>query len=323
MPGSLPYFGSLYGTLGTATDSSAVVPVVPAVLVQPEPAETAWTRGVGGTVVAPALVAGCDLLLATTLRNNGRALAFDPGTVLAAEVTAGAESSVLFAPAATWIDAGAGTLVLFFAGNSTTTLDPGTYTLRLLVGTVLAYDGALRIDPASSGVVVGPAWATAADMQRLSTVIRSMKAAADLANFAAEIAEQTETLRRELTLRYDPLPGFVLVRQPVRDPQLGFDVPDPAAIPPTPAQYGQYLRAGGLILEQWVRDVVARRAITEILERQVTKSYGDEAAMMRDRARADLAAYELQIDTDGDGVADLLVAPAGTRVTLLPAGTAP
>jgi hypothetical protein len=277
------------------------------------------------------VVAGSDRSWGTTLRSaEGVALTFGPADALDASVGRGGGEGTLFAPAVAWVDAPAGAVRLSVSAAQTAAVDPGEY--RLLIGVTaggarsIAFDGILRVD---SGVGIDAApmvWCTLQDMFRHSSQLRTIHAEASRrapTDFLDERGFATAEVRRKILLRYDPQSGLPRVRRTTPDPILGFDVPDRAAAVPTPAEISASLAvAGGLVLEPTIREIVARRAVADVLERQSSSSRDarDDARMHRDEADRLFKCYWAQVDTDLDGTADLLV---HRNVILLPPGTAP
>lgn len=70
---------------------------------------------------------------------------------LTATVWAGADQPALFFPTVTWVNSALGTVRIAFLGTDTQGLDPGQYTLRLMVNTVAVPDNYLVLE-ASPGV---------------------------------------------------------------------------------------------------------------------------------------------------------------------------
>jgi hypothetical protein len=279
------------------------------------------------------VVAGSDRSWGTTLRNAGGALVFDPSDPLDADVWAGGEGSsalaVLFHPTVAWDDAAAGTAILSVAAAQTATLDPGTYRLQVGVTTggarAIGFDGQLQVLEAPGTAEAGTPYCSYADMILYYDQIGVLaNRRTDEANFLAQRMRAKVEIDRMLVLRYDPRSGRTMTRQTERHPSLGYDVPDPDAIPPSPAQLSAYLQAGGLILEDMVREMAAKLAIALVLERQLAggNAYRDEADRFRLMAERMFRCYQAQIDTSDplDGVADLLI---DRDVIFLPEGTAP
>lgn len=306
-----------------------VDPTVPVVV--PDPAETVVTLGdLAGSVVVPRLVAGADLRLALRLRNAGAAAAFDPAATLEAVVTRGGTSGAAFRPAAAWLDPAAGTLAVALGSGQTATLDAGEYRLLVTVASggerFTALDTRLLVEPAPAPDDARPAWCTDADLARLSPTARDLiesHEGRDTVGFLSVRQSVTDVIRRRFVLAYSPQAGRTLRRQLVPDPIFGEDRPDETAPRPTSRQWASYLSGGGLVLEEGLREAVARLALAEVYDRQPGRAYDDEAAMHRQKAESFLAGYWPQVDADGDGVPDYLAAPSGRLLIYLPEGTSP
>lgn len=276
------------------------------------------------------VVAGSDRAWRTTLKNEGVALAFDPAAALDASVGRGGGEGTLFAPAIAWVDAAAGTVQMSVSAAQTAAVDPGEY--RLLIGVTaagarsIAFDGTLRVDSGIGTDAAPMVWCTLQDMFRHSSQLRTIHAEANRrapTDFLDERGFATAEVKRRILLRYDPRAGMARVRRATPDPILGYDVPDPTATVPTPAQVSAWIGVvGGLVLEPTIREIVARLAVADVLERQSSSSRDarDDARLFRDDADRLFKCYWAQIDTDLDGTADLLVR---RDVILLPPGTAP
>ena len=147
-------------------------------------------------------------------------------------------------------------------------------------------------------------------------------------DYLEERVKATEDFRRRVVGDYSPRGGFIKVRRTTLDPILGsFDVPDPTAVCPTPAQLSACLKAGGLILHSDIREAAAHRAIAMVLARLISSKEHEVASgeINHHRERADEIFSECQfsIDLNGDGVPDMLIGWGISDVVLLPTGTAP
>lgn len=294
----------------------------------PNPAETVWRLGIGGVVTSPRSVPGFDLILVTALYNNGVSVGYTPDPALEAVVWRGDDQPNLFFPEVLWISAVAGTLQLSIPAADTIGLEPGHYRLRvgLTVGDVrlLAFDGGLDIAEVPGSDLDRTPYVTNRDLlfyyDQLSTL---QNYTSDETGFAEQRVDASDQFDRMLIERYNPRPGFVRNRNPTYDPILGYDVPDPALVPPSKADLTAYLSAGGLIVEQKAREMVARMTIALILDRQETQDqnpYREHAQTMRDRVTQLWAGYQAQIDSNSNAVPDYLI---DRDVIFLPAGAAP
>lgn len=304
-------------------------PEIPDGVVPPNPAETFWRLGsASGAAVAPSVAAGFELVLATSLRNNGQALAFDPLDPLEAVVWRGDDAADLFFPDVAWSSAPDGTLTLAVRAGDTAGLEPGRYSLRVGVTAqgfrMLAYDGVIQIEGSPGSDAPRVPYVTGRDLTFYYDQNGTFhNDESDQAAFLRQRVDASDEFDRMLVTRYMARPGFARRRFPDYDPDLGYDRPDPTLAPPTRAQLTDWLKAGGLVVEQKAREIVARMALFLILDRQETESqnvYRQHAQEQRARAAELWAGYQAQIDADLDGIADWLI---GIDATFLPAGAAP
>lgn len=310
-------------TLRRRRTASPIIVVVSEV--QPDPEETVWTLGVGGVVVSPLVGSGFALTLATTLLNDGVAVAFTPADVLDALAWRGGDEAALFAPAVAWISAPAGTLTLTIAAGQSSALDPGEY--RIQVGVTrasgvrsLCYDGRLTVLATIGAAAPALTWCSAADVLRYATsvsTLQAIKAANDSSGFLLQRADATARRSRMLVKRYNPRPGFVKVRNNLPDPIAGLDIQSPTAVWPSKRDVAAALATvGGIVLEQQLREMIARDAISLILRRQATGAsasvYLAEAEAMEAMADAIYREYQPQLVT---------AAPIGVGVPVLVDGS--
>jgi hypothetical protein len=109
------------------------------------------------------------------------------------------------------------------------------------------------------------------------------------------------------------------------DRVVGMDVALPGATPPSKYDLTTALGLGGLIVEQRVTEMVSRRVIADILDRQETTSrngYRDEATKMREMADEVWRKYQAQISLTNPPTqtADVLI---DQDCVILPSGTSP
>jgi hypothetical protein len=276
--------------------------------------------------------AGFDRSWATTLLNAGVPTPYPADATIDAAVWRGGNEATLFSPSAAWIDAAAGTLTVSVVAAQTVGLDPGVYRLQVGVtsGSVrsLAFDGHLEILEAPGAGTLRVPYVTYRDLLDYFDQLGTLQSVpGDDATFLRQRSRASDQFDRDLVVRYDPRPGFVRTRRASMDPYLGFDVPDPAAVPPTPRAVSLAVRAGGVVVDENVREMVSKLAIARVLEQQevmgmARNPYEEKAAAFHAEAMGLWQKYDVQLDTSNplDGVADLLV---GRDVILLPTGTAP
>jgi hypothetical protein len=264
----------------------------------------------------------------TLLDPDGRPVGYPPSAVFDSAVWIGGQAPPLFAPQVAWVDSLSGRFRLLVAASQTAGLAPGDY--RLEVGVTYGgtrspgFDGVLRLTDVPGSATARAPYVTYPDLLRYYDQLPTLaNYAADQTGFLGQRVDASDEFDRELVTRYDPRPGFVKRRAATPDPHLGHDVPIAVALAPTPKALSVAIKAGGVIVDRNVREQVARRAIALILDRQETtdrNTYREEAASMRAEADRLWRRFEVQVDTDADGTADLLVC---RDVTLLPPGTAP
>lgn len=282
--------------------------------------------------------AGFDLSADGTLRRGGMVTPYPPDATFDSAVARGVGEPTLFSPAVTWVDSSAGTFRVSIARASTAGLDPGVYILQVGVtsGGIRseAFDGQLEITGVPGTMVLRVPYVTAADLAVFYPLLKTIQAyREDDAGFLTRRALATTEFDRAFLEKYRHMEkvGFVSRRRPEMETLigLGFDVPDPTAVPPTNDQMKSYLDAGGLRLgtapdrevPREVKEIVSKIAIADLLEGQETgggrNPYRDEADRMRAEAMRLWEKYDIQIDKDDDGLPDLLV---GRNIVLLTGG---
>ncbi len=264
-------------------------PIPPTPGIEPNPDETVWTLGTGGAVVSPAVAPGFSVTLATVLLNNGVPLSYTSSATLDASVWPGGNEPASFSPSVAWITPASATLTLVITAAQSASVDQGKY--RMQVGVTvsgvrsLAYDGWLLVGSEPGSTAYFQPWATVEDMRLSSTTIDTLlNKQADITNFLGQLVEASLEILRWIVLRYNPRPGYTLVRMNVPDIISGLDVAMPGAVP-----IGKYLltqclnTVGGIVLEAKLRRMVAKYAIALVLRRQAT---GGNAEVYRKEADA-------------------------------------
>lgn len=303
---------------------------------EPNPAETVWTLGVGGAIVSPSVVSGAGILLATTLYNNGSIVGFTSADVLDSSVWGSGNAPVSIVPVVDWISAPGGTLTLFISPGQSAFIAPGIYRMQVGVtpagaSRLIAYDGILEV-LATVGAIAAPiVWCDDSDVLLYATSplsLQAVKAANDATGFLTQRANATSKLLRRIIKGYNPRFGFVRTRMNTPDPiTQELDVVVPGSVYPSKADLTTALNTpGGIVLEEQLREIIARHAISLILRRQATGGSGDkyaaEAAAQESMAEEQYHCYQAQM---------VSASPIGgnTRFLIdmdciiLPAGTAP
>lgn len=296
----------------------------------PNPAETTWALGDGGATWDGRVAAGFDLDAVASLFNGGAPVAYDGDAALDCFVWRGGAEAPVLTPAASVVSPPSNRVSVRIPAAATANLDPGTYRLQLgaAAGGVrrLLSDGTIEVAGAPGVATYRTPYVTRDDLLYWYDQLETLQTIqGGDAGFLRQRAESSDEFDRALVVRYDPRPGFVKTRRAAFDAGvLGFDVPDPSATPPSPAQLSAMVRAGGVIPDRNVREMVSKMAIARVLDRQEVMGgrnpYREEAAAFRQEAMALWRTFDVQVDADLDGRADLLV---GRDVILLPPGTSP
>jgi hypothetical protein len=271
---------------------------------------------------------GYDRTWASTLLNEGVAVAYSPAATFDASVWRGASGTVLFSPTLAWVNAPTGTYTLSIAAAQTAALDPGDYRISAGVtqagvhSAILARDATLRITDGPGSVTLRIPYASIADLRMYYDQIDTLlNKAADSTNFVVVLANESDRIDRDLVNRYDPSPGMTRTRSNTFNLIVGLDVPGGAA--PSKAAITDAIANSGVIPERALKEIVARRSIAEVLDRQEIQgrnSYRDEAEVMRAKAEVLWRSYRAQIDTNADGVPEVLI---HRDAVILPVGTKP
>lgn len=271
---------------------------------------------------------GFDRSWSSTLRDaDARAITTYPSdAIFDVAVARGIGEPTLFTPTATWIDAPSGTFKLTIAAAQTLNLDPGVYILQAGVtsGGIRseAFDGQLEVTGVPGTLVLRIPYVTASDLAVFYPHLKNLAAyREDDTGFLTRRALASDEFDQTFLEHYKHMPkaGFVCRRPTVPETTIGLDekVPDPAAVPPTQAEMEAHIAAGGLVLTRALKEIVARIAIADLMEGQETTGrnpYREEAPAMREEVKRLWRKYDIQIDTDDDGLPDLLV---GREIVLL------
>lgn len=304
-------------------------PPIPGALNLPNPGETTWRLGVGGVPVQPRVRAGWDLVLTTTLYNNGVLLSYPPEAILEAVAWTGGGQPNAFFPQVQWDSAPAAAIRVAFPGTATASIEPGRYRFRVGLTSqgvrMVAYDGTLDVEASPGTASAGRIpYVTGEDLSfYYDKLPKFQNRDVDQAGFRAQCVEASDQHDRRLINGYMARPGYTKKRQPAYDPDLGYDVPDPTVAPPTKAQLTAWLAAGGLRVDAVAREIISRLAIALVLDRvsvQDGNNYRDEAQAQRDRADTLWRSYQAEVSSVPGSPPDWLI---DSDATSLPAGAAP
>lgn len=244
----------------------------------------------------------------STLMNDGVVVSYPGTATFDASVWRGGDEAPLFAPAVDWIDSTMGTFRVFIPASFTAALEEGTYRIQIFVDSAgvrsEAFDGFLEILSTTGGVTPSITWCDQSDVLLYSSTVSDLQAKRqtnDASGFLLQRVQATAKRSRMLVKRYMPRLGFVKVRQNTLDPFLdSMDIPSATAVPPSKfdltAAFG---RVGGIVLEEQLREIVARDAISLILRRQATTSmpYRQEAEAQEAMADEIFKCYQAQVVT--------------------------
>jgi hypothetical protein len=180
---------------------------------------------------------------------------------LAAVIWAGDDGSILASPTVDWTTDGSdGKLTLMLAGSDTSSLDPGTYRLRITINTedgrsIVAYDGHLDVESSPGTADPLTTYGTYEDMLRYAPWLQQMQHPEEQAGFMEARHEARGWLERIILARYHPetYPG----RHVNWTVDLYRDGPS--------ATLRGYLEDDQLVVTEHVREIVAKRAIGTVL----------------------------------------------------------
>lgn len=217
--------------------------------------------------------------------------AYTGSEVLAGSVHAGRNQAPLFFVSPTWLSAPAGTVSLPIPGSATANIEPGQYTInvRLADGSADLYDGYIKVTYSAGTALALPSYSSYADLLDRAPWCEKLQRLTDLAGFARQ--------RYLARLWFDDLihrhyGGYWPGRQSV-------------------ALRG-WLADDRLLVTGPIVDACSNYAIALLCDRQVTPTAEDSGyarAARKHYAMSEDAATNIvaEIDSDGDGTADLAV----------------
>jgi hypothetical protein len=230
------------------------------------------------------VVQGADIKWNTVFYNAGVPVSYVSNATFTATVSRGAEEASLFSPTVTWINSTLGSASLAIGAAQTASLDPGIYNLLILIVagglSYEAFNGQLEILPNVGSITPPIVWCDESDVVlywNQGLALQPSRLTNDATGFLLQRIEATQKVSRMLVVRYNPMPGFTLTRQNTVDSIVGMDVATPSAVPPSKYDLTQAVNAtGGIVLEEKLREIVARRAIALLMRRQATGGSGRE-----------------------------------------------
>lgn len=304
----------------------------------PNPAETTWTIGAtpgSGAIATLSVVQGFAVIYSTTLYNAGEVVAFASDATLDAVAWPGGDEAAVIAPTVAWVSSSAGTLTLAISSGQSAGVADGVYRIQVGVtpsggARVLAFDGTLTVLNTASNVSPPIVWCQESDMLICSSTIKSLLGRPevnDATGFLLQRVWATQLVARKIVTRYMPRPGFVLTRQNTMDPIVGQDLAIPTAVPPSKNDLTASTNTnGGIVLEERLREIVARTAVGLVLRRQSTggngKDYVAEAEAQEGMAMDVFHCYQAQMVSASPigGNSNFLI---DMDCIILPAGTSP
>jgi hypothetical protein len=239
---------------------------------------------------------------------------FTGASTLACQAWPGDDQAATFTPTLAWIDATAGTVRLTITGTDTATLSPGVLNTLLAItagGVTYKRPGPqLRLIPApGTGAAVATPH-TFDDCLRVCPWIE--QAIPETMSFASDLSEHRARAWYRFTER--------IVKRYAAQFRGGRHV----VYPPTIDDPSEYIRdaiaAGYLITTgsrgDAIKDVLARWTVAMLLESLIMEQGGTPYAALANRyyrqVEAQLAGLTVELDTDGDGEAEIWV-PMGMR----------
>ncbi|HWE39524.1 MAG TPA: hypothetical protein VG406_23445 [Isosphaeraceae bacterium] len=272
-------------------------------------------------VIGPPVAAGVDGVWTRCLNDprTGRpSLDYSAADVLTARVWAGGGQPTLATPAVAWAPQGPPYYQVTLAASQAAALGPGQWYCLVtvaLAGTTTsqeAFDGVLVVTDAPGTATAPRVYCGRVDMVRIAPWIESVGASGQQAGFADErgvARDFTETLlqRHYRGNRWFPRQGTL---DHLLDGVLGLYRPGRQDV-----TLQGWLDAGGLILAGPTGTQVVRAnaylALAEVLEPLIgdrgKTSYQALAARFRARGEEILINLTPEIDTDGDGKADVVI----------------
>lgn len=235
--------------------------------------------------------------------------AFTSSATLVGKVWPGDDRAATFTPTVTWIDATEGTIKLSVGASQTSSVTPGVYHVLVTVAeggkTYTAWRGTLAIRGVPGSAAATRAYCTLQDMQALCGWIEKLQnECSDQTGFAEQIYAATQWLDDLAQRHYREDDDYDTTRF------LGYPYICGRTGARSDALAG-YLDDDGLVLTQPVKRCCAAYALAEVFRGQMgaTPDNGyDKHARRFGRMANDLAAcLTLEIDTDGDGEADIAI----------------
>lgn len=259
----------------------------------------------------------------TARDENGDAVTGYTGSeALAATVRLGRDQAALFSPAVAWSDAPNGVLIVTVAGASTVTVAPGSYLVqvKLADGSADLFEGFLLVEYSPGSAAPRTTYVTLADVVRRAKFVEPLlRKGPDPSGLEAR-ADAWDWMRDLLHRHYRGGGGLS------RD---YYFLPWPAYSPSDPSATATVYRPGirSLALEGWINtggpggttgvilttpvsEALADYAVAKVCEAEIgPKDNGYERMARKYLARAEnqAASLTVEIDTNGDGLAEVAI----------------
>lgn len=246
-----------------------------------------------------------DAYIVPVVDESGAAIVCTGTEPLSAVVWPGGAREPSFPLIPTWQDAASGLTLVTIPSTLTVDLTPQTYTVECTitdgVGPRRYYAGWLEITPSPDTESEPPSYCTYQDLLDYAAWIPDLQAESDQAGFARQRGRAREWLDEVILSRYGPdTSGSYLMGMP---PPLVSSAPS--------AWLRDQLAADHLIVRGPVREIAAKRALYLICSPQLGKrgeySYQDLARRYERETEELVKLLWAEIDTDGDGLADVTV----------------
>jgi hypothetical protein len=265
---------------------------------------------------------GADRPWFMTLRDEatGAVIVDYPATdPLECTIWSGQDQAPAASPAATWVDAAAGLVQVLVAASDTAGLRPGLYRMVAAVtheGARLPFfDGSIELTPEPGAAPPPAVYCSYEDVLLYAPQIdRLQDADAGLAGFLGERARARAWVDEVCLDGYRPNHGrarrMVAADGAAPGPYLRWVAAGPGgAATPTVEDLRDAIAADGLVVTAQIREAVAHMAAAIVLLNQpgVNNPYHQNGAYHAARAEALLRAAVVEVDLDGDGVADVRV----------------
>lgn len=224
------------------------------------------------------------------------------------EVWAGDDRSILFQPTATWVTP-PDLLEITIAAADLTSIDPGTYRVRLLLGSatkVVVAEDDLKVLAGPGSATTLPTYCSAEDLRRLFARVESLQDPEDRVGFEEQRALARQWLDSLILKAHRPAGYDPTVK--VLASGFGAD-----------STVKGWLDGNKLIVSDDIRQASAHYALSLIFEAQLSADteskvdYSMLADRHRFRAEQRVGGLVAEIDLNADGIGDVAIPLFGTQ----------